>query len=48
MLSEKRYQNYIKMKKESMNNEMSYHEKRQKDKEFGKLIKTVMKQKKKQ
>jgi len=43
---EKRYQNYIKMKKESNYNEMSYLEKKQKDKQFGKLIKSVMKQKK--
>lgn len=42
---EKRYQNYIKMKKESIYNEMSYLEKRQKDKQFGKLCKTVMKHK---
>jgi ribosome biogenesis GTPase len=47
-LSEKRYQNYIKMNKESIYNEMSYLEKRQKDKQFGKFIKTVMKHKKKQ
>jgi ribosome biogenesis GTPase len=47
-LSEKRYQNYIKMNKESIYNEMSYLEKRQKDKRFGKFIKTVMKHKKKQ
>ena len=45
-VAEIRYQNYIKMKKESIYNEMSYLEKRQKDKEFGKLIKTVMKHKK--
>ena len=45
-LSKKRYQNYIKMHKESVYNEMSYLEKRQKDKQFGKLIKTVMKHKK--
>jgi ribosome biogenesis GTPase len=45
---EKRYQNYIKMKKESIYNEMSYLEKRQKDKQFGKLCKTVMKHKKNQ
>ena len=44
-LSERRYQNYIKMKKESIYNEMSYLEKRQKDKQFGKLIKNVMKHK---
>jgi ribosome biogenesis GTPase len=43
---EKRYQNYIKMKKESLYYEMSYLEKRQKDKLFGKLCKTVMKHKK--
>ena len=47
-LSEKRYQNYIKMNKESIYNEMSYLEKRQKDKRFGKFIKTVMKHKKNQ
>ena len=46
-LSEKRYENYIKMKKEAAYNEMSYFEKRQKDKEFGKFVKTVMKHKKK-
>jgi ribosome biogenesis GTPase len=45
-LSEKRYQNYVKMKKESDFHEMSYLEKRQKDKDFGKLCKTIMKHKK--
>jgi len=45
---EKRYLNYIKLKKESIYNEMSYLEKRQKDKQFGKLCKTVMKHKKNQ
>lgn len=45
-LPEKRYQNYIKMKNESIYNEMSYFEKRKKDKQFGKLCKTVMKHKK--
>jgi ribosome biogenesis GTPase / thiamine phosphate phosphatase len=45
-VSEKRYQNFIKIKKESIYNEMSYLEKRKKDKQFGKLIKTVMKHKK--
>lgn len=44
-LSENRYQNYMKMKNESAFNEMSYFEKRQKDKDFGKMIKTVMKNK---
>jgi len=43
---ENRYQNYIKMKKESNYYEMSYLEKKQKDKQFGKLCKTVMKHKK--
>ena len=47
-LSEKRYHNYMKMNKESIYNEMSYLEKRQKDKQFGKFCKTVMKHKKKQ
>ncbi|MBU0675326.1 MAG: ribosome small subunit-dependent GTPase A [Proteobacteria bacterium] len=44
-LSAERYQNYLKMTKESNYNEMSYLEKRKKDKQFGKLIKTVMKHK---
>ncbi len=41
-LSEKRYKNYIKMKNESTFNEMSYYEKKQKDKSFGKLIKSAV------
>ena len=41
LIPEKRYQNYIKMKKESVYNEMSYLEKKQKDKQFGKLCKTI-------
>jgi ribosome biogenesis GTPase len=45
-LSEQRYQNFIKMVKESNYHEMSYLEKKQKDRQFGKLIKTVMKHKK--
>ena len=45
-VSEKRYLNYLKMNKELLYNEMSYLEKRQKDKQFGKLCKTVMKHKK--
>ena len=44
-LSEKRYQNYLKMKNESTFNDMSYFEKRQKDKNFGKMIKSVIKSK---
>lgn len=45
-LSEERYQNYLKMKKESEFNQMSYLEKREKDKNFGKLVKSIMKNKK--
>lgn len=45
-LSPDRYQNYLKMMKESAYNEMSYLEKRTKDKQFAKHCKTVMKQKK--
>jgi ribosome biogenesis GTPase len=48
LLSADRYQNYIKMNKESNYNEMSYLEKRKKDKQFGKFIKAVMKHKKSQ
>jgi ribosome biogenesis GTPase len=46
IISKERYQNYIKMKKESAYNEMSYLEKRKKDKEFGKFVKSVMNHKK--
>jgi len=45
-LSESRLQNYMRMQKESSYNEMSYFEKRRKDKQFGKYCKAVMKQKK--
>ena len=45
-LSENRYQNYIKMNRESIYNEMSYLDKRRRDKEFGKMCKSVMKHKK--
>lgn len=44
-LSEQRYKNYLKMKNESAFNEMSYSEKRKKDKDFGKLIKSAVKSK---
>ena len=44
-LSEQRYQSYLKIKKESDFNQMSYAEKRKKDKNFGKLIKETMKNK---
>jgi len=45
-LSEQRYQNYLKMKKESEFNQLSYFEKRKRDKKFGKMVKSVMKNKK--
>ena len=43
-LSEERYSSYIKLKKESEYYEMSYLEKRKKDKKFGRFIKSVKKQ----
>jgi len=42
-ISRDRYRNYIKMKKEAAYYEMSYLEKRQRDKNFGKMVKNVMK-----
>ncbi|MFA6597051.1 MAG: ribosome small subunit-dependent GTPase A [Ignavibacteriaceae bacterium] len=45
-ITTERYNNYIKIYKESLYNEMSYFEKRQKDKKFGKFIHTYMKNKK--
>lgn len=44
-VSKQRYQNYLKMKKESEFNQMSYLEKRKKDKKFGILVKSTMKNK---
>jgi ribosome biogenesis GTPase len=44
-LSDERFNSYIKMKNESAFNEMSYSEKRRKDKDFGKLIKLTLKDK---
>jgi ribosome biogenesis GTPase / thiamine phosphate phosphatase len=44
-ISEERYQNYLKMLKESAYNDRSYLEKRQKDKQFGKMCKSVLKHK---
>jgi ribosome biogenesis GTPase len=46
-LSEDRYQSFLRIARESTYHEMSYLEKRKKDKAFGKLIKSVMKSKKK-
>lgn len=46
-LDKKRYDNYLKMRKESSFYEMSYSEKKKKDKDLGKLIKSTLKGKKK-
>jgi len=46
ILLKERYQNYLKMNKESIFHEMSYQEKKKKDKQFGKMVKSVMKSKK--
>jgi ribosome biogenesis GTPase len=46
-LAAKRYQNYVKIRKESQFHAMSYRERRDKDKQFGKMVKSVMKVKKK-
>jgi ribosome biogenesis GTPase / thiamine phosphate phosphatase len=46
-LDEGRYQSYMKLMKESKFHQMSYVERRKKDKQFGKMIKTAMKQIKK-
>jgi ribosome biogenesis GTPase len=40
-LDERRYQNYLKMRRESAYYEMSYLEKRNRDKKFGKMVKAV-------
>jgi len=42
-ISEKHYQNYLRIRKESEYYEMSYLEKRQKDKKFGKFVKNFKK-----
>jgi ribosome biogenesis GTPase len=46
-IDEVRYQSYLKLQRESAFNEMTYLEKRRKDKAFGKMIKSVMKDKRK-
>ena len=46
IITQDRYQNFIKLNKESAFYEMSYVEKKRKDKKFGKLVKSVMKHKK--
>jgi ribosome biogenesis GTPase len=43
-LSEERYQSYMKLMKESEFHQMSYVERRKKDRRFGQMIKTAMKQ----
>lgn len=43
-ISENRYNNFIKIYKESLYNEMSYVDKREKDKKFGKYVRSVMKE----
>lgn len=43
-LSEERYQNYLKLKKETEHYDLSYAEKRKKDKAFGRFVKSVKKQ----
>jgi ribosome biogenesis GTPase len=44
-LSEDRYQSYLKLRKESEHYNLSYIEKRKKDKDFGRHVKAVMKHK---
>jgi len=45
-LSENRHESYLKLKKETAFHDLSYFEKRKKDKNFGRFIKSVMKHKK--
>jgi ribosome biogenesis GTPase len=44
-LSEDRYRSYLKLRKESEHNQMSYVDKRKKDRTFGRFIKSVQKKK---
>ncbi len=46
-LNPEHYQSYLKLKAESAFNEMSYVDKRKKDKAFGKMVKSVLKKKRK-
>ncbi|MDZ7722633.1 MAG: ribosome small subunit-dependent GTPase A [candidate division KSB1 bacterium] len=41
------YENYVKMKKQAAHYSRSYHERRERDKEFGKMVKAIKKEKKK-
>lgn len=45
-IAKARYDSYIKLAKEAAHHEMSYLEKRRKDKQFGKMVKAAMKHKK--
>jgi len=47
-LDEKRYENFLKLRRESEYHARSYMEKRQRDKAFGKMVKSIMKDKKRQ
>jgi ribosome biogenesis GTPase len=42
-LSEERYRNYLKLRKEAEFYDLSYSEKRKKDKTFGRFVKSAMK-----
>jgi ribosome biogenesis GTPase len=44
-LDKERYRNYRKLKKESDFHEMSYVERRKRDRAFGRMVKSVMKRK---
>ncbi len=44
-LDERRFKNYVKMKRESAFHDLSYSQKRKKDKDFGKMVKSVLKDK---
>ena len=46
IISQDRYQNFMKLNKESAFYEMTYLEKKRKDKKFGKYVKSVLKEKK--
>jgi len=46
-LSDERYRSYMKLRKESEFNQMSYVERRKKDKQFGRMVNTAMKEIKK-
>ncbi len=46
-MSQERYQSYLSLLKESEYNQMSYVEKREKDRKFGQFIKSAMKHNKK-